>query len=397
MPYEEIVNETDTEKTGCGNSSITRYELKDRTTYSNGVAYKIALSKGIRPPMQPYNAQHVKVTSPKGILKIGRPAGKPPQDDPVYGTVFACFGHPVSIDDSDAELRALAKATRRYYGNLGATDIEGLVMLGELPKTVELVATTAKRIAVSFNSLKKLDVVGAFNALSMSNNNHLRRLQRSAMRPQNKDNPLGFASKSWLEMKYGWTPLLSDVDNSAKALARSWEDGGDHIKVYASATESIVGTPNPPPLVTMTGAGSGTSTVRITGYYRVTNAALRLGQGLGVLNPLSLAWELLPYSFVVDWFVPIGAFINSLTAGAGLETIETCTSYKKKYTRRCFVTGFDGYTSFMTYESSIKSYRRVLGLPSPESMFHAPFLGKIKSVDKAVTSLALLNSAFGRR
>jgi hypothetical protein len=38
---------------------------------------------------------------------------------------------------------------------------------------------------------------------------------------------------------------------------------------------------------------------------------------LGFTNPLSLAWEVLPFSFVVDWSLPIGEYFNLLDADHG--------------------------------------------------------------------------------
>ena len=55
--------------------------------------------------------------------------------------------------------------------------------------------------------------------------------------------------------------------------------------------------------------------------YRTVNPVLAAMQKLGVANPASLAWELLPYSFVVDWFLPIGQYLNSWTADLGLSFI----------------------------------------------------------------------------
>lgn len=40
---------------------------------------------------------------------------------------------------------------------------------------------------------------------------------------------------------------------------------------------------------------------------------------LGLINPLSVAWELVPFSFVVDWFLPIGKYISSLSDFAGVK------------------------------------------------------------------------------
>jgi hypothetical protein len=52
-------------------------------------------------------------------------------------------------------------------------------------------------------------------------------------------------------------------------------------------------------------------------YYALSDATLAEFSSLGLINPLEIVWELLPYSFVVDWFLPIGNWLSSMTADAG--------------------------------------------------------------------------------
>jgi hypothetical protein len=47
------------------------------------------------------------------------------------------------------------------------------------------------------------------------------------------------------------------------------------------------------------------------------NFAANLSQ-FGITNPASLTWELLPWSFVADWFIPIGPYLESLDYHRGL-------------------------------------------------------------------------------
>lgn len=49
---------------------------------------------------------------------------------------------------------------------------------------------------------------------------------------------------------------------------------------------------------------------------------------LGLLNPASLAWELVPASFVVDWVLPIGPVLQALTATAGLSFVNGSISQR---------------------------------------------------------------------
>lgn len=61
-------------------------------------------------------------------------------------------------------------------------------------------------------------------------------------------------------------------------------------------------------------------------WYKLRNANLAELSSLGLLNPAEVVWERLIYSFVVDWFAPIGTWLSALTADAGFDFISgTCT------------------------------------------------------------------------
>jgi len=38
---------------------------------------------------------------------------------------------------------------------------------------------------------------------------------------------------------------------------------------------------------------------------------ISLNRSLGLVDPVQIAWEVVPYSFVVDWFLPIGTYLSA--------------------------------------------------------------------------------------
>jgi hypothetical protein len=38
---------------------------------------------------------------------------------------------------------------------------------------------------------------------------------------------------------------------------------------------------------------------------------ISVARSLGMVDPLQVAWEIVPYSFVVDWFLPVGSFLSA--------------------------------------------------------------------------------------
>lgn len=129
----------------------------------------------------------------------------------------------------------------------------------------------------------------------------------------------------WLQLQYGWKPLLSDVYGSADALAKR-ERSDWRVTVKASRRDTsewlkerrALGTTHP-----IKNFDACRLEVR-----RQRGVFVRLDAipendltmslvSLGVTNPLLVAWELVPYSFVVDWFLPIGNWLDSLDALLG--------------------------------------------------------------------------------
>jgi hypothetical protein len=62
-----------------------------------------------------------------------------------------------------------------------------------------------------------------------------------------------------------------------------------------------------------------TKLVRYSLCYDVPSWVLKDVSELGLSNPLSTLYELTPYSFVLDWVVPVGDWLSVLDAGNFLE------------------------------------------------------------------------------
>jgi hypothetical protein len=126
----------------------------------------------------------------------------------------------------------------------------------------------------------------------------------------------------------------------------------------------------------------------------------------GFTNPVSLAWELLPFSFVVDWFLPIGPYLESLDSWGGLILLDGCETtfsrgsmdYSRYYVGQSWPdgifnpdlswkqTGSLGEDHILLNRSSLSDFPS-LGFPT----FKNPF-----TLGHTLNGLALLKSAFGR-
>lgn len=143
------------------------------------------------------------------------------------------------------------------------------------------------------------------------------------------------AANAWLEWTYGVKPLVSDIRGSVDALFSNQDPYLEIKTVRASSSHQIAGdthhvSPYGDELKTrLVGSVKSSGSFR----YLVKNPLLVSVQQLtNVLNPVQLAWELIPLSFVVDWFVDVGGLLGNIVPPLGVEFLEGYTYVKARGT-----------------------------------------------------------------
>lgn len=227
-----------------------------------------------------------------------------------------------------AFLQASNKGVMRLGNKASGLRVNYAQFLGERKQVANMLASTATRIVTAARALKRADLRTFTRALSLSGTETA---SSKKMWRRVEDCPLDKRLSSfWLEYVYGWRPLLSDVFGTAELLAeRVVSDQGPHGILRASGKGSEIYhdmlKPNLPRLDI-----SLETRVRYVARYRLESVGRQLLAQTGISNPMLLAWELLPYSFVVDWFVPVGTYLESLTAFDGFELVSGTVSRTDK-------------------------------------------------------------------
>jgi hypothetical protein len=157
------------------------------------------------------------------------------------------------------------------------------------------------------------------------------------------------AGNNWLEFHFGWEPLIGDMYDAIKVIADpvksySLERGRATIRGFKQTAAVDYGSV----IESWTANGSLSVTQGVRLKFASPGASHTLDQW-GINNPLVIAWELVPFSFVVDWFVNVGDFLQSQTDFTGLTLESVFRSYKSdmvldvlKYTKPGF---FPAYTA----------------------------------------------------
>lgn len=169
------------------------------------------------------------------------------------------------------------------------------------------------------------------------------RFRRAARRlgigvPSGVSRRYGF-STNWLAYRYGWLPLYLDTYGTMKALWDHYHrpqirivnvvrklELNDTNRVrdysYESYLDSSLVAVNPSSSAVrwkVLRSGQAKYLVRAGYVFEYTNPNLSTLTSLGLADPLGVAWELVPLSFVIDWFVNVGEVISQLTTFNGKE------------------------------------------------------------------------------
>lgn len=119
------------------------------------------------------------------------------------------------------------------------------------------------------------------------------------------------AAQSLLEARYQWRTLYYDAMDLSRTLARL-DRTGLRSKKRATSEHTITEVKG----VSMNSTGRWTSTwettTNTTISYRGSVIADLRAPDFG-FNPLTTAWEIMPWSFVVDWFVNVGQSLEAIS------------------------------------------------------------------------------------
>lgn len=250
-------------------------------------------------------------------MKIEAYKGLPPSDIYVSWTPYEGHFHPVvsSLLPTYYELpssveKSWAKLLDSVYGDSSAFG----TTLAEGREAFDLIADRCSKIYRSYKELKRGNFKNFLKHLGVDP----KRKHRSVSRTLGKE-----ASGLWLEYWFGWSPMINDIYDSAVVLTDTL--GQDWISARGRAGERVVHTDGG----WWRGRESHVDVVGIVtqgGQFRIENPNVALTTKLGMNNPVAIAWELVPFSFVVDWFTNVGNVLEAYSALFGFDYRNVYTS-----------------------------------------------------------------------
>lgn len=298
---------------------------------------------------------------------------------------------------------AYTKARQRLASQVNGMAINLGQAFAERKQTAELIASTARRIVMAAVSLRKGRLGDFVNSLGIQSTGSI----REAWKRVERTPPHRRLANHWVEFQYGWKPLLQDVYGAADLLSRHISDDAWHHSARASGKaddksySSTVSSDYRTNALTVR-----TTNCRMAARYRMNNSARVVLSSTGISNPALLAWELLPWSFVVDWFVPVGNYLESLTAFDGFDLVDGCLSNTSTTKYQQDTSGT--HTSFFSIYKSVTSIAWSAGYfictytRTPLTSWPSAVLPTFKNplggnpLERCTTALALLTQVFSR-
>lgn len=190
------------------------------------------------------------------------------------------------------------------YGTTGSTSIDINTLMNQARKDMRGEIVNLGQMCIEYRETAEL-----FHGLSRAVHSHGRSMVSALRRKKG-------VAKAALAFEYGVRPLADDMTTALKEWQSTISTNGDSQyrmgKVKRKAQASTSG------VVVLNGGNTNWevhSKRTLQLHWRATMDMSLVNKTIvahGFANPFALAWEKIPYSFVIDWWINVGDVLSSL-------------------------------------------------------------------------------------
>lgn len=292
----------------------------------------------------------------------------------------------VYLPDDPLANRLANEAIARFTGKVRKHNASLGVTLGSAKQSLDMIADRSNKIASIFErSLRKWE-------------------RKKPSGAQKRRTVAKDTASSFLEGEFGWIPLAADIKDAFGALGR---DFGEARWVSATAKSAYskghtqTGWPNAYDWVYN---DSGEISVNVGAKVAVDNPNAWLLNRLGLLNLPGVAWDLIPWSFVVNMVTNMGQMVNSITDFVGMTLSNGCSTRVSSITRQDHRFAGNAPGQFITQGFALsrvhdkQRIRTTGGIPTPSFQWRCPQLNTelaLIASSLLVQKMGALNRFFG--
>jgi len=284
-----------------------------------------------------YNRSYVRIN--RGMFYAGSLGGRP---IPLVADPSA-----MSLNFASTEQSARDIAASKLRMHLKDQVWNAATTFGELHKTLEFFVDTAKDLLATYRLARKGDLLGLSEFY-----------RQYDMYGRRRKPPYKRVANRWLQWRYAVRPLAYDLEDiltefylsgARPVVSRTVGKGKD---TYTKSTTWATG---------YTGLATRGERAIVEAKYVCTytlEPSLTSWKRLGLLNVPALLWELTPGSFLFDWVLPIGTWLNGLDADVGVNAVSTTLAVKYDLFDSIYVNGGQSTSTGKVYS------RAIGGIPS---------------------------------
>lgn len=203
------------------------------------------------------------------------------------------------------------------YTKMCTPDLDVGVMLGEARETLEMLHHPFVALPKFWKKLQRPNF-----------------FIRSKLGLPRASDAASYASNAWLTYRYGIDPLLKDISGIIGEYTRI---SSKRLGPYCKKTFRQLGQTSAVSegYTLLEGVYFGYKLSTTTNnfcaahlYYDIINQTMHRLTRLGVnpIDMINIAWELVPYSFVVDWWLGVGDWLKLATHSSNYRNLGICTS-----------------------------------------------------------------------
>lgn len=251
-------------------------------------------------------------------------------------------------DWTSSENRAYARFRGKLYRGAGALG----VTLGSLKQSREMIEARYKTFTQQADK-----ALGRLTTLS-------------GRRGGNRS--LHAAGSLYLEYLFGWVPLYQDIYAACNSVIQD-ADYLTYVRASSGVNSRLISDSNTWAGYRTTGDGLVSWRVVYASGVRVDNPNRWLLERAGLLNPLTVAWDLVPWSFVVNWFVNVNSLVQQITDFAGLSfDNQSVTRWCAQHQTGRRVRLSDGLEEWRQTQFCARKERTVGQIPRPQLELRLP-------------------------
>lgn len=340
----------------------------------------------------PYRAQRREITDALAINTAAGGSVPPWANAWVSSSSDWQVGSPVGLDHPML-VDALGMARKKFIGLTGEFANAAHALL-ERKQTMDMLTHRLTAIYQWARAVKR----GRFRDAAIALQTHQRREGKgNAVRANSRE-----IATAWFQWWFGLSPLLKDIASAMEILESPFEE-----KVLKARITWVPGKKESTFFSPGTFGYNETRLreewwlrARVQAVVRIDNPNLYLRSRLGFTNPFILAYEVVPFSFVANWFVNIEEWLGQFSDLHGLKVEEAfhsvtykrkCTTFDLNYWWPWYISdpalnGFGHKVAGYTSET-----RRVLGIPGVTLGVRPPW---DLSKSRAMTAASLLVQRF---